>query len=582
MKKILIANRGEIALRVLRACRDYGLVSVAVYADPDADALYLRHADEAWALPGHTPAETYLNIPALLDVAHRAGVDAIHPGYGFLSESAAFAQAVQDAGLIWIGPDPQAISCLGDKIAARAIARRVGAPLVPGTDGPVADADEVRAFVISHGLPVAIKASAGGGGRGMRVVRENAEIDELLAAASSEARTAFGNGACYVERFLDRPRHVEAQVLADAHGNVVVVGLRDCSLQRRNQKLIEEAPAPFLSGDMASRIESASRDICREAGYRGAGTVEFLLGADEMLTFLEVNTRLQVEHSVTEEATGVDLVIEQFRIAEGLPLSMDAMPAPRCHAMEFRINAEDPGRGFLPTPGRITRFVPPAGPGIRLDSGVETGSTVVGTFDSLMAKLIVSGPTREVTIARARRALAEFRLEGVASVLPFDRAVLEAGDFNGSAPFAVHTRWIETDFADTLEAALRVTPQEDSVLRLPVEIDGERHNIGLSLSALSRLGSAMGTGAASLAMTPGGAGQVPRAAVDAGLRSPVSGILVRWLISEGEKVGKDQPVAVIEAMKMEMTITSERAGRISLMAQAGNQVTEGELLAEWD
>ncbi|WP_298948518.1 biotin carboxylase N-terminal domain-containing protein [uncultured Paracoccus sp.] len=573
MKKILIANRAEIALRILRACRDAGLQSVAVYADADADAPWLRLADQAFALPGTTPAETYLNIPALLDIARRSGADAVHPGYGFLSESATFAKAVQEAGLIWIGPDPAAIAALGDKIAARAIARKVGAPLVPGTDGPVAGPDEVRAFVAEHGLPVAIKASAGGGGRGMRVVRDAAEIDELFTAAASEAQTAFGNGACYVERFLDRPRHLEAQVLADRHGNVAVIGLRDCSLQRRNQKLVEEAPPPFLPDGIAARIETAARDICAAAGYTGAGTVEFLLGADGLLSFLEVNTRLQVEHPVTEETTGIDLVIEQFRIAQGLPLRVTRMPQPTGHSIEFRINAEDPGRGFLPTPGRITRFAPPSGPGVRLDSGVETGSVVAGAFDSLMAKLIVTGPTREIAFARARRALAEFRIEGVASVLPFARAVLDAPDFNGSAPFAVHTRWIETDFADDLAAALRVPEVEDTVLRLPVEIDGKRRALGLSAAALARLAEALGgTVPAPIAASP--------KPVTSAVMAPIAGILTRWLVEDGAPVEKNQPVAVMEAMKMEMTLTADRAGVIGLKVQPGAQVSEGSPLAD--
>ncbi|TKW66043.1 MAG: ATP-grasp domain-containing protein [Paracoccus denitrificans] len=576
MKKILIANRGEIALRVIRACHDHGLASVAVYADQDADALYLRTADEAYSLPGTTPAETYLNIGAILDIAHRSGADAIHPGYGFLSESATFAQAVLDAGLTWIGPDPGAIARLGDKIAAREIARKVGAPLVPGTDGPVRDAGEIRAFVDQHGLPVAIKASAGGGGRGMRVVRHGDEIDELFAAAASEAKAAFGNGDCYVERFLDRPRHIEAQVLADQHGNVVVIGLRDCSLQRRNQKLVEEAPAPFLPADVAEMITKAARDICAEAGYTGAGTVEFLLGADGMVSFLEVNTRLQVEHPVTEAVTGIDLVIEQFRIAEGDRLRIGKMPEPIGHAIEFRINAEDPGRGFMPTPGRITRFSAPSGPGIRLDSGVETGSTVVGAFDSLMAKLIVTGPTRQVALARARRALAEFRIDGVASVLPFARAVLDAPDFNGSAPFAIHTRWIETDFAEDLDAALRVTQVEDSVLRLPVEIDGKRRDLGLSASALSRLAAAIGG-----TVTPVAQGRQADAAPAAGgIHASVAGVLNRWLVEDGVTVAKDQPVAVLEAMKMEITLCAERDGVIRQRATPGTELAEGALLAD--
>ncbi|WBU62015.1 biotin carboxylase N-terminal domain-containing protein [Paracoccus albus] len=575
MKKILIANRGEIALRVIRACRDYGLQSIAVYADQDADALYLRHSDQAFSLPGKTPAETYLNADALLDVARRAGADAVHPGYGFLSESADFARAVTDAGLIWIGPSADTIARLGDKIAAREIARSVGAPLVPGRDGPVSNAAEIHDFVAEHGLPIAIKAAAGGGGRGMRIVRNENEIEELFDAAASEARTAFGNDACYVERFLDRPRHVEAQVLADQHGNVVVVGLRDCSLQRRNQKLVEEAPAPFLSDDVADRIANAARDICAAAGYCGAGTVEFLLGADGMVSFLEVNTRLQVEHPVTEAVTGVDLVVEQFRIAEGQHLKLPQMPEPVGHAIEFRINAEDPGRGFLPTPGRITRFAPAAGPGIRLDSGVESGSTVVGAFDSLMAKLIVTGPSRDVAIARARRALAEFRIEGVASVLSFARAVIDSPDFNGDGDFRVHTRWIETDFADDLDAALRVTSVEDTVLRLPAEVNGARVDLGLSATALDRLAAAIGGSTAPAQQVAANAKPLD----SKGLRAPVSGVLARWLVSDGDTVSADQPVAVVEAMKMEMTLNADAEGAIGLKVQAGNEIAEGDIVA---
>ncbi|SDE49156.1 acetyl-CoA/propionyl-CoA carboxylase, biotin carboxylase, biotin carboxyl carrier protein [Paracoccus isoporae] len=582
MKKILIANRGEIALRVIRACRDYGVASVAVYADPDADLPYLRLADEAYALPGSRPADTYLNADAILKIARRAGADAVHPGYGFLSESAGFAQQVQSAGLIWIGPGPEAIAKLGDKIAARAIAREVGAPLVPGTEGPVRDAGEIREFVRAHGLPVAIKASAGGGGRGMRVVRNDDEIEELFAAASSEAQGAFGNGDCYVERFLDRPRHVEAQVLADAHGNVAVVGLRDCSLQRRNQKLVEEAPAPFLPNGIAAQIATASQDICRAAGYQGAGTVEFLLGQDGLLSFLEVNTRLQVEHPVTEESAGVDLVVAQLDIADGKTLRLNAMPEPRCHAIEFRINAEDPGRGFLPTPGRITRFAPPAGPGVRLDCGVETGSVVSGAFDSLMAKLIVTGPTREIAIARARRALAEFRIEGVASVLPFHRAVLEAPAFNGSDGFGVHTGWIEAEFADDLAAALRVEPAEDTVLRLPVEIDGQRRDLGFGAHALARLGAALG--AARPADAPEAArdtdSKTGRTDQADGLRAPVSGTLTAWKVADGETVEPGRTLAVMEAMKMEMTLTADGGGTIRRRVEAGAELAEGELLAD--
>ncbi|MDU4435787.1 MAG: biotin carboxylase N-terminal domain-containing protein, partial [Pluralibacter gergoviae] len=427
--KVLIANRGEIAVRVIRACRDAGMASVAVYADPDADALHVAMADEAFALPGVAPKETYLNIAALLDVARRSGATMVHPGYGFLSERADFARAVQEAGLIWIGPPPESIARLGDKVQARRIALKVGAPLVKGTADPVESAREVVDFAREHGLPVAIKAAFGGGGRGLKVAWTLEEIPELFASAVSEAQTAFGRGECYVEQYLDQPRHIEAQIMADGHGCVVAVGTRDCSLQRRNQKLVEEAPAPFISDAQREAIHRSAVAICREAGYVGAGTVEFLLSRDGTLSFLEVNTRLQVEHPVTEETAGVDLVLEQLRVAQGLPLSIRETPAPRGHALEFRINAEDAGRGFLPTPGAVTRFAPPSGPGVRVDSGVESGGSVPGSYDSLMAKLIVTGATREQAIARARRALAEFQIEGVASVLPFHRAVIEEPDF---------------------------------------------------------------------------------------------------------------------------------------------------------
>ncbi|HEV2087307.1 MAG TPA: biotin carboxylase N-terminal domain-containing protein, partial [Cryptosporangiaceae bacterium] len=454
MRRVLIANRGEIAVRVARACRDAGLASVAVYADSDRDALHVRLADEAYALGGDTPADSYLRIDKLLDVAGRAAADAIHPGYGFLSENAEFATAVIDAGLTWIGPTPEAIRLLGDKVQARHIALAVGAPLVPGTKEPVADADEVAGFATEHGLPVAIKAAFGGGGRGLKVARTLAEIPQLYASAVREAETAFGRGECFVERYLDRPRHVEAQVLADVHGTVVVVGTRDCSLQRRHQKLVEEAPAPFLTGDQRAGIHAAAKAICTAAGYHGAGTVEFLVGADGTVSFLEVNTRLQVEHPVSEETTGVDLVREQFRIADGEPLRYAEDPAPRGHSIEFRINGEDPGRGFLPAPGTVTGLSWPSGPGVRVDAGVQAGTVVGGNFDSLLAKLIVTGADRQQALERARRALDEMVVDGIATVLPFHRAVVRDPAFapaDPAEPFAVHTRWIETDFSNTIE-----------------------------------------------------------------------------------------------------------------------------------
>ncbi|ANH07149.1 biotin carboxylase N-terminal domain-containing protein [Shinella sp. HZN7] len=571
MKKVLIANRGEIAVRIVRACRDYGLQSVAVYADPDADALFVRLADEAYGLGGVRPAETYLDIEKLIAVARRAGADAVHPGYGFLSERAEFARAVQDAGLIWIGPDPDVIEALGDKVEARRIAQGVGAPLVAGSDGPVSSAAEVVAFAESHGLPVAIKAAHGGGGRGLKVAWKMEEVADLYESAVREATAAFGRGECFLERFLDRPRHIEAQVIADKHGNVLVLGTRDCSAQRRNQKLIEEAPAPFLSDEQRRKIHAAARAICAAAGYSGAGTVEFLLGVDGTISFLEVNTRLQVEHPVTEETTGIDLVIEQFRIAEGLPLRVLETPEPRGHSIEFRINAEDPGRGFLPTPGAITVFDPPSGPGVRLDSGVVTGSTVPGVFDSLVAKLIVTGATREEALRRARRALKEFRIEGVATVLPFHRAAIDTADFIGTDGFKVHTRWIETDFAAMPEAMDRPEPIDDPTLvRTHLEIDGRRVSLALPSLLLAGLGAA-GQGSASAAGKGGGP-------AEDGITAPVSGTLQAFKIADGATVVEGDLVAVMEAMKMETQVLAPKAGRLRLRVKEGDYVQAGDVL----
>ena len=486
MRKVLIANRGEIAVRIARACDDAQLASVAVYADIDADALHVSAADEAYALGGNSPADTYLNIPKLLAAAADSGADAVHPGYGFLSENADFAQAVLDAGLTWIGPTPDAIRLLGNKITARETAVRAGAPLVAGSDGPVESAAEARAFAEQHGLPIAIKAAFGGGGRGMKVVRALDEVEEAFDSAVREAVAAFGRGECFVERYLDRPRHVEAQVLADTHGNVVVVGTRDCSLQRRHQKLVEEAPAPFLSDDQTRQIYDAAKAVCREAGYSGAGTVEFLVAADGTVAFLEVNTRLQVEHPITEETTGIDLVQEQFRIAAGEPLRITADPAPRGHSFEFRLNAEDVGRGFLPSPGTVDEFHGPTGPGIRLDTGVRSGSFVPPQFDSLLAKLIVTGADRQQALRRARRALAEISITGVATVLPFHRAVLESPDFTSEAGLGIHTRWIETDFADTISADpdFSTTAPDGERRTITVEVDGRRMAVGLPADLL--------------------------------------------------------------------------------------------------
>ncbi len=575
MKKVLIANRGEIAVRIIRACRDYGLLSVAVYADPDADAPFVRLADEAYGLEGIRPVETYLDIQKLIHIAKRSSADAVHPGYGFLSERAEFARAVLDAGLTWIGPDPHVIEMLGDKVEARSIALAVGAPLVAGSDGPVSSAAEVAAFAAKHGLPVAIKAAHGGGGRGLKVAWTMEEIHDLYESAVREATAAFGRGECFLERFLDRPRHIEAQVLADKHGSVVVLGTRDCSLQRRNQKLIEEAPAPFLSDEQRRRVHDAAKAICAKAGYSGAGTVEFLLGADGSISFLEVNTRLQVEHPVTEETTGVDLVIEQFRIAEGLPLGIRHTPEPRSHSIEFRINAEDPGRGFLPTPGTISVFEPPSGPGVRLDSGVVEGSSVPGVFDSLLAKLIVTGATREEALRRSRRALREFRIEGVATVLPFHRAALDAADFKGDDGFNVHTRWIESDFADMPDAMERPAASSDPTLvRTHIEIEGKRVSVALPSLLLAGLGS-MGEGHPSAAKTSEGS------ALE-GITAPISGTLQSFKVEDGAVVAEGDLLAVMEAMKMETRVVATRPGKVRLVAKEGSYIQAGDLLISFE
>lgn len=571
IRKVLIANRGEIAVRVARACRDYGVASVAVYADPDADALHVRAADEAWALHGVRPADTYLDIAKLLDIARRSGADAVHPGYGFLSERAEFARAVMQAGLTWIGPRPETIEALGDKVAARKIARQVGAPLVAGTAEPVQSAEEVMAFARAHGLPIAIKAAFGGGGRGLKVAWKMEEVAELYDSAVREATAAFGRGECFVEQFLDRPRHIEAQVLADQHGQVVVLGTRDCSLQRRNQKLVEEAPAPFLTDAQRTSIHRAAQAICAAAGYVSAGTVEFLLSRTGQVSFLEVNTRLQVEHPVTEETTGVDLVVEQLRIADGLSLSLTETPVPRGHSIEFRINAEDPGRGYLPTPGRIEHFAAPSGPGVRLDSGVAAGSVIPGSFDSLMAKLIVSGATREQALQRARRALAEFQIEGVASVLPFHRAVVQDPAFTAEQGFGVHTRWIETEMQQDFTAALRPVPvQEQPLQRTWVEIDGRRVTLGLPASLLQ--GVAQTATSAPVSTTAA-------AVQDGDVLAPMAGSLIAWKVAEGETVDAGAVIAVMESMKMESPITAPRAGRVAQQVVAGSSLQPGQVIA---
>jgi acetyl-CoA/propionyl-CoA carboxylase biotin carboxyl carrier protein len=582
VQKVLIANRGEIAVRVARACRDAGIASVAVYADPDRDALHVEMADEAYALGGVTAAETYLDIPTIIDVARRSGADAVHPGYGFLSENADFAQAVIDAGLTWIGPPPEAIRSLGDKVSARHIAARAGAPQVPGTPDPVANADEVVAFAKAHGLPIAIKAAFGGGGRGLKVARTLEEIPELYESAVREAVAAFGRGECFVERYLDRPRHVETQVLADKHGNVVVVSTRDCSLQRRHQKLVEEAPAPYLTDDQISELYAASKAIMREAGYDNAGTCEFLVGEDGTISFLEVNTRLQVEHPVSEEVAGIDLVREQFRIAEGGVIDYDD-PVLRGHSIEFRINGEDPGRGFLPAPGVLTEWVAPSGPGVRVDAGFRQGDVIGGNFDSLLAKLIVTGRDRTEALERSRRALAEFRAEGIATAIPFHRAVVDDPAFAPSddSAFTVHTRWIETEFDNQIPPYAGTVDSPDAAVEretVTVEVDGKR--LAVTLPA--------GLGAPPRAASNGTAKpgrkrerQAVGGASGDAVAAPMQGTVVKVAVDEGQAVQVGDLIVVLEAMKMEQPLTAHKAGTISgLNATVGATVPTGTVLCE--
>ncbi|MFG3371343.1 acetyl/propionyl/methylcrotonyl-CoA carboxylase subunit alpha, partial [Streptomyces sp. NPDC048156] len=577
----LIANRGEIAVRVARACRDAGIASVAVYAEPDRDASHVRAADEAFALGGDTPATSYLDMAKVLQAAKDSGADAIHPGYGFLSENAEFAQAVLDAGLIWIGPPPQAIRDLGDKVAARHIAQRAGAPLVAGTPDPVSGSAEVVAFAEEHGLPIAIKAAFGGGGRGLKVARTLEEVPELYDSAVREAVAAFGRGECFVERYLDKPRHVETQCLADTHGNVVVVSTRDCSLQRRHQKLVEEAPAPFLSPAQNEQLYTASKAILKEAGYVGAGTVEFLVGADGTISFLEVNTRLQVEHPVTEEVAGIDLVREMFRIADGEELGYTD-PTLRGHSFEFRINGEDPGRGFLPAPGTVTRFAPPTGPGVRLDAGVETGSVIGPAWDSLLAKLIITGATREQALQRAARALAEFEVEGMATAIPFHRAVVTDPAFT-SDPFTIHTRWIETEFVNEIKPFTTPadTAEEDEAGRetVVVEVGGKRLEVSLPAGmgmSLARTGLTAGAKPKRRAAKKSG----PAASGDT-LASPMQGTIVKVAVEEGQEVKEGDLVVVLEAMKMEQPLNAHRTGTIKgLSAEIGASITSGATICE--
>ena len=595
ISKVLVANRGEIAVRVVRAAADAGLGSVAVYAEPDADALFVQLADEAYALGGSTPADTYLDAAKIIAVAERSGADAIHPGYGFLAENAAFAKAVIDAGLTWIGPPPAAIEALGDKVQARHIAQRVGAPLVPGTADPVADADEVINFAEQHGLPIAIKAAYGGGGRGIKVARAMAEIPDLYESAVREAVSAFGRGECFVERFLDHPRHVETQCLADQHGAVVVVSTRDCSLQRRNQKLVEEAPAPYLTDDQQRTLYEASKAILQEAGYVGAGTCEFLVGTDGTISFLEVNTRLQVEHPVSEQVTGLDLVREMFRIADGEELGY-ADPEAHGHAIEFRINAEDPGRGFLPAPGTLTDWQPPSGPGVRVDEGYRNGMAVPGSFDSLIAKIIVTGSDRTEAIERSRRALAETRVGGMPTVLPFHRAVLDDPAFVAAdAPqrdgsFDVHTRWIETEFDNRIppyEPAPSDQPVADQSAgpertTVTVEVNGKRMAVTLP--------AGLGTAPAQPATTPrrpvtarrdSRDRQSAAAASGNAVSSPMQGTIVKVAVADGDQVAAGDLIVVLEAMKMEQPLTAHRDGRISgLSAAVGDTLTSGAVLCE--
>ncbi len=583
MKKVLIANRGEIAIRVARACRDAGIASVAVYADPDRDALHVKAADEAFALGGTTAAETYLVFDKLLDVARRSGADAVHPGYGFLSENADFAQAVVDAGLTWIGPPPSAIRDLGDKVSARHIAARAGAPQVRGTADPVTGADEVVAFAEEVGLPIAIKAAFGGGGRGLKVARTLEEIPELYDSAVREAVAAFGRGECFVEQYLDSPRHVETQVLADQHGNVVVVSTRDCSLQRRHQKLVEEAPAPFLTDEQVERLYTSSKAIVREAGYYGAGTCEFLVGKDGTISFLEVNTRLQVEHPVTEEVSGIDLVREQFRIADGEELGYDDPPL-RGHSIEFRINGEDPGRNFLPAPGALAVWKPPSGPGIRIDGGFQQGDEIGGNFDSLLAKLIVTGHDRQQAIERSRRALAEFEVEGIATAITFHRKVVSDPAFAPADPdaaFTVHTRWIETEFVNDIPAysgSASGLAEPEARSSVVVEVGGKRVEVSLpeGISLGGGGGATAKKSAPKRATKKAGGG-----ATGDSLAAPMQGTIVKIAVAEGQEVAAGDLVVVLEAMKMEQPLNAHKAGVITaLTAEVGATVPTGTVLCE--
>ena len=581
MKRVLIANRGEIAVRVIRACKDEGLESVAVYADPDRDAMHVRMADHAFALGGSTAAESYLDIPKIINAAKESGADSIHPGYGFLSENAEFAQAVIDAGLVWIGPPPAAIRSLGDKVSARHIAQKAGAPQVPGSPDPVSDSSEVVAFAQEHGLPVAIKAAFGGGGRGMKVARNLEEIPELYDSAVREAVAAFGRGECFVERYLDNPRHVETQVLADQHGNVVVVSTRDCSLQRRHQKLVEEAPAPFLTDAQRDALYESSKAIIKEAGYYNAGTCEFLIGTDGTISFLEVNTRLQVEHPVSEEVAGIDLVREQFRIAQGGVIDY-VDPALRGHSIEFRINGEDPGRGFLPAPGKLDVWQLPAGPGVRVDTGFEAGDVIGGNFDSLLAKLVVTGKDRNEAIERSRRALSEFNVEGIATALTFHRVVVSDPAFAPADPeqaFTVHTRWIETEFDNQIPAYVAAGADIDEPAarnNVVVEVNGKR----LEVSLPGEFGMSGNSQAAAPTAKKRERKKAAAASGDS-VSAPMQGTIVKVEVAEGQEVQAGDLIVVLEAMKMEQPLTAHKAGIITgLNAEVGTTVPAGTSLCE--
>ena len=584
LKKVLIANRGEIAVRIARAARDLGIESVAVYSDADADNQHPVYADEAYPLRGESAADTYMNIPALLDIAARSGVDCVHPGYGFLAENADFARAVQDAGLVWVGPSPEAIETLGDKVAARQLATKVGAPLAPGTDQPIESWEEARDFAAEHGMPIAIKAAFGGGGRGLKVVHEEADIEEGFASAGREAKAAFGRGECYVEKFLTKPRHVEAQVLADTHGNVRIVGTRDCSVQRRFQKLVEEAPAPFLTDEQNTAIYEGAREICREAGYTGAGTVEFIVAEDGTVSFLEVNTRVQVEHPVTEVVSGVDIVQEQFRIAAGLELSFDADPVPTGHAFEFRINAEDAANGFVPCPGLVRTFEPPTGPGVRVDTGVRSGSTIPGSYDSLIAKLIVWGPNRQAALRRSEEALRDLKIEGVRTVIPFHKDIIHHPAF-AEDHLDVYTDWVDKEYVPGFgDGNTDVEAAYTERTEVNIEIDGKLHRVGLPMSVLSGLGGAPAQDSAASAENAAAKGSAGSAASEpAGadsITSPYAGVLISWKVEDGAEVAEGDTVAIIEAMKMESPVKAPAAGtlRRSDIAEGGS-VAQGEVLA---